>query len=160
MSSKCSDFDMRKVSSVWTLWSCHHGAFNDTQSTDNRCVLPPNLGGGVDSAHTHTPPRVFNPLIWGWAPIPEQLGSSGQHAESGLQEQISLRRPDASEPGWRCGVKIKQTPVPKKKKKKPKGGQSQTEGLIYPAADTFSASCHSCHMFEDFSVLWQQNQTT
>lgn len=158
MSSKCSDFDMRKVSSVWTLWSCHHGAFNDTQSTDNRCVLPPNLGGGVDSAHTHTPPRVFNPLIWGWAPIPEQLGSSGQHAESGLQEQISLRRPDASEPGWRCGVKIKQTPVPKKKK--PKGGQSQTEGLIYPAADTFSASCHSCHMFEDFSVLWhKKNQT-
>lgn len=66
----------------------------------------PNLGG------EHTPPRAFNPLFWGSAPS-QSCSAPRQHAESGLQPQISLRRPSASELRWCCGVKIKQTLHPK-----------------------------------------------
>lgn len=75
------------------------------------CFSPSNLGGGVWTQHTHLPEFLIHCSEAERCPRAARL--LGQHAESGLQQQISLRTPDASEPGWCCGVKIKQTPVPK-----------------------------------------------
>lgn len=124
-----------RVSSVLTFWSSHDGAFSSTRSTDDLSVFLPNLGGGVWTRHTHLPEFLIHCSEAELRPRAARL--LGQHAESGLQQQISLRRPDASELRWCCGVKIKQTPCPKSQ-----GGRSQTEGLVYPAADSFSDSCH------------------
>lgn len=94
------------------------GAFTGTWSTDDLCVFFPNLGGGVWTRHTHLPKFLIH--CSEAEPCPRAARLLGQHAESGLQQQISLRRPDASDPGWCCGVKIKQTPVPKPKEAKVK----------------------------------------
>ncbi len=103
---------------VLTLWFSHDGAFSGTRSTDNLCVFLPNLGGGVWTRHRHLPKFLIHCSEAELCPRAARL--LGQHAESGLQQQISLRRPDASEPRWCCGVKIKQTPVPKPKEAKVK----------------------------------------
>lgn len=102
----------------FNLWSSQDGAFSGNRSTDNLCVFFPNLGGGVWTRHTHLPEFLIH---WSEAELhPRAARLRGQHAESGLQQQISLKRPDASEPRWCCGVKIKQTPVPEPKEAKVK----------------------------------------
>lgn len=120
---------------VLNLWSNHDVAFSGTRSTDNLCVFLPNLGGGVWTRHTHLPEFLIHCSEAQLCPRAALL--LRQHAESGLQQQISLRRPNASKPRWCCGVKIKQTPVPKHKEAKVK-----LRGLVFSDADSFSDSCY------------------
>lgn len=93
------------------LCSMHEGAFGG--ATDNLCVFLPNLGGGVWSqlTHTHLPTFLIHCSEAEFYARAARL--LGQHAGSGLQQQISLRRPEASKLRWCYGVKIKQTPIPK-----------------------------------------------
>lgn len=109
---------MRGFSHQFWLWSSHYGAFSGTWSTDIRCVFLPNLGGDAWIEHTHLPEFLIHCSEAELLPRAARL--LRQHAESGLQQQISLSRPDASRPGWCCGVKIKQTPVSKPKEAKVK----------------------------------------
>lgn len=159
MSSKCSDFDMRKVSSVWTLWSCHHGAFNDTQSTDNRCVLPPNLGGGVDSAHTHTHLPEFL-IHWSEAELPSRSSSAPRDNTLRADYRSKLVWGDPTHPSRGDAVVWKSNRPPSQKKKKTQRRPKSNWGFDLPCCwHLFSLLSQLPHVWRFFCPVTQKKQT-